>query len=155
MTMSAGGADAGLSRETEQVFVLLLELSHPGIEPVRMALNNEPVVHNGDEYLAAHFETDLPQDTNRPARVRVRIANVDRRLAGFVREQLTEPARVKISVVLASSPDMIEAGPFEMTLRNVSMDAMYVEGDLQNEDYLNTAVPALRTTPELFPGMYS
>lgn len=61
---------------------------------------------------------------------------------------------VDLSVVLASSPSTIEAGPYRFTLRDVMYDAAIVEGTMRFEDVLNEPYPADSFTPARFPGLF-
>lgn len=61
---------------------------------------------------------------------------------------------VTLSLVMASTPDTIEAGPFTFNLREVEYDAEFVSGNLLFEDILNEPFPADSFTPARFPGLF-
>jgi hypothetical protein len=57
-------------------------------------------------------------------------------------------------VVLASSPDTVEAGPFTMTLVAAEYDALVVTGELAFEDVLNEPFPGHGYIPSEYPGLF-
>jgi hypothetical protein len=85
--------------------------------------------------------------------VTLSIDNVDRQIVNAVRA-LTGPPTVTVSVVLASSPNTIEAGPYQMTLRDASYDSLVVSGTLSVEDMMNEPYPVDLMTPANFPGLF-
>jgi hypothetical protein len=62
---------------------------------------------------------------------------------------------VDVSVVLASSPSAIEAGPARFTLRDVTYSDSTVEGNLLFEDFLNEPFPADQYAPGTTPGIFA
>lgn len=146
---------ASYAQETDQVFLCLLEIDQDALSStIRIVNNTQNITHNGNLYTAFPFEFTLPQDSdeNMPAAT-VTIDNVDRQIVEMIRS-LTGPATVTVTVVLASSPDTIEAGPYEMTLRDTGYDAFQVTGRLDVEDMLNEPYPADSFTPNTFPGLF-
>lgn len=146
---------ASFSQETDQVFLGLLEIDQAALPaPIRIVNNTENVTHNGNLYTAFPFEFTLPQDSdeNMPAAT-ISVDNVDRQIVEMIRS-MTGPATVTVTVVLASSPDVIEAGPYVMTLRDTGYDAYQVTGRLDVEDMLNEPYPADSFTPNTFPGLF-
>jgi hypothetical protein len=156
---------AAFAQETGEVLVLLVTLSHPSMtDDIRVASDGQDVVSRGQLYVAYPFEPFCPSDReDSPPRVSLRICNVDRRIVQAVRSIPTDPAaagggngplRVTLELVLASSPDLVEAGPYTFNLREVQFDALVVEGTLMYEDILNEPYPADVHTPARFPGLF-
>ncbi len=71
-----------------------------------------------------------------------------------MRSIVGEAMTVTMTVVLASSPNTIEAGPFGFTVREVGYDTTTIEATLQYEDVLNDAHPADIYTPTDFRGLF-
>jgi hypothetical protein len=155
-TLSSTARRAIFAQETGEVFLLLLTIAHPQLaEPIRVVNNNEDVVSGGVTFQRFPFELALPPETEEaPPTVSLRIANADRQIVQAVRALAGDAMTVDVSVVLASSPDTIEAGPYRFTLRDVSYDAAIVEGTLRFEDVLNEPYPADSFTPARFPGLF-
>jgi hypothetical protein len=143
------------AQETDQVFLLLLTISHAGLAaPIRVAHNSQDVVSRGETFLAFPFQITLPADRDdQLSKVQLTIDNIDRQLVQAVRT-LDSPPSVALEVVLASSPDDLEAGPFGFTLLDAGYDALTVTGALGYEDVLNEPYPGGTFTPNLFPGMF-
>jgi hypothetical protein len=143
------------AQSTDEVWLTLLTIDSPELEiPLRFVNNNESVTSRGDVYLAFPFDIEFPgQDEENPGEARLVIDNIDRSIVNFIRTIFTPPV-VSIEVVLASSPDTVEAGFYNMTLRNVSYDAKAVSGLLKFEDIVIEPV-TFAMTPERFPGQFS
>lgn len=154
-TLSPAAVQAITAQETGEVFLLLLTIDHPDLaQPIRVVRNGEDVTSRGNTYSACAFDVALPDErSDRPPRVQLVLDNVDRAITQALRP-LTSPPTVTLEVVLASSPDTVEAGPYEFTVRNVVYDAHVVTAELAYEDVLNLRFPADRFTPNLFPGLF-
>lgn len=142
-------------QETDEAFILLLTIDHPNLATaVRVCLNSQNITSRGNEYVAYPFEIDLPSDDpEQPSRVTLTIDNVDRSIVTAIR-QLEGPPTVDLEVIMASTPDTVEAGPFSFTLRNANYDILSVEGELAFEDLLNEPFPAESFTPATHPGLF-
>lgn len=152
------------AQETEEVFVLLLEVSTAG-EPIRVALDSENLdtkltVDGTDTHSTAvtfaggYFGIELPEEAGENiSTVRVTIDNVDRAIVAAIRSANTPPD-CNMWVVLRSSPDVVEAGPYYLTLESASYDAMTVTGELAFEDVTNRRYPAHEYTPSNTPGLF-
>jgi hypothetical protein len=153
--LSTAARQAMFAAETEQVFLLLLTIAHADLaETIRVAHNSQDVVSRGETYLAYPFRIELPADRDdQVAQVQLSIDNVDRQIVQAVRSLSGSPS-VTLEVVLASSPDLLEAGPFEFSLLDAGYDALTVTGTLGYEDVLNEPYPGDSFTPNLFPGMF-
>lgn len=154
-SLSATAKAAIYAAQTEQVFLLLLEISHASLSPtLRFVDNLQDVVSGGNTYTAFPFQLSLPDDQDdQLARVTLSIDNVDRQIVQAIRS-LTSPPTIALKIVLASSPNTVEAGPFDFTLRETEYDALVVSGTLAFEDFLNEPYPVGSFTPNFFPGLF-
>lgn len=154
--ISSTARRAIFAQQTGEAFILLLVISHPELaEPIRVCANTEDIESNGHTFQRFPFELAMPpENEDAPPTVQLRIANADRQIVQAVRSLSGEAMSVELSIVLASSPDTVEAGPFDFTLRDVSYDAAVVEGTLMFEDVLNEPFPADAFTPSRFPGLF-
>lgn len=154
-TMSATATQAVLSQYTDQVFLFLLEIDHEDlVEPIRLVGSREDIVSNGNTYTAFPFEITLPSDDGETiSDIRLSISNIDRSITQTIRDMSTPP-EITTFIVLADTPDDIEAGPFIMTLREAKYDAFTVSGSLRWENLLDQAYPGYTFTPAGFPGMF-
>ncbi len=55
---------------------------------------------------------------------------------------------------MASSPDIVEAGPFNMALVTAEYDALTVTGELAFKDVLNEPFPGHAYVPGDYPGLF-
>lgn len=154
-TLSAAAARAIISRSTEEVFLCLLEITHPDIETVRIVNNTEKVVRLDGEYVPWPFEAVLPDDTDTASpQVQLRIDNCDREVVRKLRE-LSGVPKCALRIVLASNPNHDEVGPFGFSILSAEYDAMVISVMLgYEEDFLNQAVPAQSYIPATSPGIF-
>lgn len=143
------------AQETGEVFVLLVTIAHADMPaPIRVCNAGATVTSGGQDFVHFPFEIDLPRESeDAPPTVTLRICNVDRQIVEAVRTYAGE-ITVTVNLVLASSPDTVEAGPFEFTMREAHYDALVVEGTLAFQDVLNEPYPADSFTPSRFPGLF-
>lgn len=153
MTTPAGDAAAN-AQFTDQVWLCLVEIQHSSLgAPFRIVNNNEDVTSNGNVYLKSAFSLTLPDDADEAPSVNIEIDNVDRLVVDIARS-VSSPATVLLTVVLAETPNSIEAGPFEMRLVRVGYDKDKVTGSLIYEDVLNEQFPAVTFNPARYPGIF-
>lgn len=155
------------SQETEEVFVLLLEISNEDdpSQPIRVALDSDDLdskltVDGSDTYSSAvtfvggFFGIELPEEAgDNISSVRISIDNVDRAIVQAIRNA-SEPPDVRMWVVLRSSPDVVEVGPYFLTLEGAEYNASNVTGELTFEDVTDRRFPADEFTPYLTPGLF-
>jgi hypothetical protein len=153
-TLSAKARLAIFSPETPSLFVVLVAIGEGVLSPpIRVCSGGANLTHQGDAYLYAPFRITLPSDIEQQSQVTIEIDNVDRSIAQAA-YAVVDPLPVTIKIVLADQPDVIEAGPYVMTLRGLDVDALLVTGALAFEDLLNEPYPADQITPALFPGSF-
>jgi len=144
-----------LKQETGEAFLVLLTIDHDDLTaPIRVVNNHENITSNGNEFIAFPFEIELPgAGGDSLPEVTLRIDNVDRQIVQAIRS-ISGPPTVTLEVIMASTPNTIEAGPYEFTLRDATYDALTVEGRLQFQDILNEPYPADSFGPSGFQGLF-
>lgn len=152
--LSSRATAAIFSPQTGEVFLILMTITHPAVEPIRVACNTQDVVSNGQTFPGFPFEITLPDEQeDRQPFMQLRITNVDRRIVQAVRT-MTSPPTVRVDIVLASQPDTFEATFPDFTLRSVEYDAMVVQGQLTMDDILSEPYPSGTMNPQDFPGLF-
>ena len=153
--VSATARAAINAQQTGEAFLILLTISHPNIDPpIRVTSDGVNTISRGETFIAYPFEVTLPDDRDdQVVRASLRVDNVGREIATALRS-IDSPPQVTLEVVLGSSPDTVEAGPFDFTLRGATYDALTVTGDLVFEDILNEPIPGDAMTPANFPGLF-
>ena len=144
------------AQQTNQVFHILLEIAHADMaSTLRFVNNTANVTSNGDVYTAYPFLIDFPpaDDPDQLPTVRLFIDNIDRSIVEQLRSISSAPT-IDVSVVLASSPNTVECGPLQFTLRSIDYDAQVITAELGFENILNEPFPAGTFTPTDFPGLF-
>jgi hypothetical protein len=154
-TLSQLARQAMFAQETKEVFLLLLTISHATLTPsIRVANNTRDITSGGETFIGYPFTITLPdeRDDGIP-QMSLRIDNVNQSIVRALRSITTPPA-IQLDVVLADSPDTLEASIPGFTLQRATYDALLVEGALSLEDVLNQGFPALSFTPSATPALF-
>lgn len=154
-SLSTAFKTATNKQQTGEAFLLLLEINHDDLDtPLRFVNNTEDVTSNSDVYTAFPFEISLPSDReDQLPTVTLAIDNIDRTLVSTIRD-ITSPPTASVSVIMASDPDTIEAGPYDFTIKDASYTAEVVTSSLAFEDILNEAFPGDSFTPNHFTSLF-
>jgi len=166
-SVSVAARQAMYDQSTEEVFVILLQISNEDdpSNPIRTALDSQNLdskitVDDVDTYstpvtfAGGFFGIDLPEESGESvSSVRLTVDNVDRAIVTAIRNA-SEPPEVRMWVVLRSSPDIVEAGPYFFILESADYDAQSVSGDLSFEDITGRRYPKHEFTPYLVPGLF-
>lgn len=109
MALTSTGRAAVLAQETDEVFLELVEISHPDLPaPIRLARSHSDVNSNGNIYTAWAFEPVWPDSSaDRVPQARVSFDNTDRQITNALRSIRVKP-KVKFLVVRASDPNVVE-----------------------------------------------
>lgn len=172
MTVSDTFKAAMYQQQTDEVLLALIVIAHDDLaSPIRVCSNVEDITQggivyddegvvttdagtvtdgSGDTYTAFPFEVELPDPEGLAI---LSICNVDRQIVEAIRT-IDSPPTVTLSLVLADSPDVVEAGPFEFELTDVTYDALIVSGTLSFDHFLDEIWPGDRFTPGQFAGLF-
>lgn len=153
--VSIPAMQALLAQETAEVFLVCVTITHPDIPTQRLVHNNEVVHRAVGDYTPCPMQVNMPpQVEDQIPQVQLVVDNVDRTVLQLIRNVSGVP-KVMLEVVLASSPDTVEAGPFDFSLMSASYDVLAITGTLgYQDDVLNQQVPALTYTPTNSPGLF-
>jgi hypothetical protein len=142
------------ARESGDPAVLLLTASHPEWGAAyRLARNTADVTSRGEVFRAAMFAADVVTDSDGPPRATLTIPNVDREIGQMVL-RLSSPPQITLEVVALSAPDEPIYRAARLELRNVSIDALAVSGDLASHDYSSEPCGRVRVIPGRFPALF-
>lgn len=153
-TVSSNARAALYAAQTSEVFLQLLTVDHPDLgAPLRLVNNTESIVSDGETFEPFPFELVLPAetDTELPT-VELVVDNVSRELLEEVRS-ISTPFTLTIEIVLASSPDVIEAS-YDLESRSATYDASSIRFQLGAEAYMSEPFPADIYTPTTYPGLF-
>lgn len=136
--------------------LVLLELQHALLpEPMRFVNDNEDVVSNGANYVAAGFDFTWPddQDKQTPA-ASLSIANGGGGVGAFFeRTHGGRGAVVRVLQIMRSAPDFVE-DDLLLDLHDIEVSSQAVTGRLGYEDVLNKMGTAYTYRPETSPGIF-
>lgn len=141
--------------ETDEVPLILIEISEPSLPiPIRVTSDSVDTVHMGNVYVSYNFDIHLPDDSDdmSPSAV-ITIDNVGRELTEAIRNLQTPPS-VRVLVVLASQPDVVEAEFDDFKLTNVYYDQLVVQGTIGIEDFMSEPFSGDSFVPSTFPGLF-
>jgi hypothetical protein len=140
---------------TEEAFLVLLEIDHPLLaQPIRVVNDMVDILSNGDLYQAFPFDIRLPTEvTSRNAQATLIISAVDQQIINAIRS-IDSPPTVIASVILASDPDTVDRGPFEMTVSSVTADAAQVTMTLIYDQIFYNRCPSATFSSADFPGLF-
>ncbi|WP_372382122.1 DUF1833 family protein [Xanthomonas sp. NCPPB 1068] len=154
-TLSPAATRAILAADTDEVFLQCLTINHPDIETIRIVHNTDAVMRAVGQYVPYPFTADLPEDSEEaPSSITISIDNIDREVARLIRNLSGIPT-CTLEVVMASSPDVVEIGPFDFSILGSDIDVMTVSltaGYIEN--YANQGVPAQTYTPSNSRGLW-
>lgn len=154
-TLSPEAAKAILARETSEAFLALMQITGPGLEPIRVVNNLESITRNGQVYQPWAFDGAPPEDGAQPSpTVTLTVDNIDRTVMEQLRNFQGVPV-CELVWVMSSQPDRAVYGPFEFVIQQASADEMTIELQLgHEEDILNQGWPGQLYGPTNSPGLY-
>lgn len=155
---SARFVRAAFRQSTDEVVVVLLTITHPNLEPpARICSDTVDLVSRGETFLGGvPFEVNLPDDdAETMGSVRLMLSVIDQELVATIRSiPPNQPPKVTMELCLAETPDIIENGPYDFTLRGVEGDIATIEGDLSFEDMLHEPFPGDNFIPSTHPALF-
>jgi hypothetical protein len=154
-TVTADFLDALVFQAADEDFTVLATISHPTIsEPIRLVCDTVDIVSNGNTFIGFPFEFTLPSDNEAPPRGRIRIQNVDKRL-GQVILSLETAVNLQLDVILRSDPDTLQVSYKRLKIRNITGDAVAIEGEIGVQDYTTLQWPRSRAIKSVLPGLFA
>ena len=155
-TLSPAAVRQAFAQNSSEAFLMLLTINHSSMSaPLRVVNNPVDVASRGNAYIAFPFMLALPKDVaDEVADVQLRISNVDRRIIASLRA-IPDPLQVTLEVVTKTTPDVVEAGPFDFDLLDATYDKDVITGRLGYEPLLHEPFPAGSFTPQDFPALFA
>lgn len=155
MPLSPLATAASNASASSEVFLYLLTITDPeDTNPAYLVNNSEPIISRGITYQPYPFNIVLGEDDGvRIPTIKLTIDNVDQSITEYIRSTL-KPPYIKIELVLSSQPDVIEKSLDNMKLRNVTYDAMTVQGTLEYVNVLTSRFPDASYTAVEFPALF-
>ena len=146
---------AATAPETAEVLVTLLKIKVDGTNVLNLTNNTENVVSHGITFSPCAFKALLPdQSSEGSTTCRLQIDNADLSIYKAIKGANQKQITCEVAIVLASTPDIYEQGPFTFILRNITADVSNITGELY-DSYMRDRKLTNRTyNPADFPGLF-
>lgn len=153
--MDYTGRKAAYDTSTDEVFLFFIEINESSLdEPLRFVGSKSDLIVNDTTYVGYPFMLNLPSDDGETvSSVELVIGNVDRELNATIRS-IQSGLEATYWIALASSPEIVQEGPFTMGLTSVKMDALTITGTLTTEPIMAQGVCDFTVTPVTCPGLF-
>lgn len=154
MTTSVELRQSAFAADTEDVWLLLLTLTHPDLqEPIRIVNDVSEITSNGNRFFPFGFDFEFPFDApDRAPEARISIDNVSLELIETIRS-ISSPPTVRMDFIRAAAPDVLELTLDGFRLRDTTWDSDRISGVLAQEDIITEGYPADAFTPASFRGL--
>jgi hypothetical protein len=156
---------------TDEVEVVLVKLTHPDLEaPVRLSsdptvrLSVDPLIYgtrstwqtdDGSPFQFVLMSTILPDDVeDAPQAATLVLEVVDKDMAAPLRTFVHMEAKVDLAVVLAGSPDVVEAEWLGFDLIGADGDSGQITLSISRDALETEPFPARRMTRDTAPGLH-
>lgn len=143
-----------------------LTITHPALaEPLRVVSDVMDYTFGGALFIGLPFGFKLLTDTEAAPITQLQIQNVDRRIGQALRS-MTGRAGVKLQLLSSSDFDLSQDPRTEIgtaaviygfahfSLRNVSVGAIEITGDVVLQDFSTEPWPHVRATQDRLPGLF-
>jgi Domain of unknown function (DUF1833) len=143
------------SQQSDDVFLILLTLSHPTFaSDIRLVNNSTDIVSRGDTFTAFPFKIRLPVDDGESNReVSIEFDNVSLELLDELRT-VTTSIEVNIEMILNSLPDEVQISLGELKIQTVSYNKQTVSARLFLDSFLTTELNSEVYSPSVYPGIF-
>lgn len=169
--LSPQAIKAMFSSETTEQLITLLTIQDPInlSQPMRLAdgfvgriaglTTDEEVIYGvtsrGNNYLFLPLEISLPsEEETGVGRCSITLNYVTTEAIKLIRENLTGPTQVTIELVLASSPDYVEASFTGFSIVSATYNDQSINLQLDMIDLSREPFPCYNFTPNYFPGLF-
>ena len=157
---------------SDEIHAVLMEISHPSLSaPIRLSTDNserisdEPLVYGtrsrwrganpqAEPFLWIVASAVIPSDLeDAPAAATIVVENLDSKMAELLRSFI-DAASLSMAVVLASSPDLVEAEWTGLQLVTAEITAGEITLQFSREEIELEPFPMGRLSRERFPGLH-
>lgn len=143
------------AQESADPFLTLITLSHETFdEDIRLVNNTKNFTSRGLEFMAFPVKIRFPIDDGESARdFTIDFDNVSLEMIEQIRT-VTNKINVKIELVLASLPDVVQIIQDDLVIATLSYSAQKIQAKIVLDSFLNVEVTSERYGPTNFPGLF-
>ena len=174
-SLSQSAIRAMFASETPEALILLITITDPtdSANPIRLAdsytnrinsLTTDTEIVYGvtsnisgtsKDYIFLPLQLNLPGEQETGAgQCSLTLNYVTKEAIQLIREKLTSPVNVQIDLVLASTPNVVEASFAGFKITNVTYNAEQITLDLNMVSLSREPFPSFTFTPANFPGLF-
>lgn len=157
---------AAFAQESGDVVVVLITIDHPSLDaPLRFSsdpttrLSDDPLLYGtvsrGETFYFVPVKVALPDEQDRSPEAKLTLDNISRDTIALIRAAVSPPPTALLEVVLAATPDVVEASFADFTVSKATSDAQQVEIELTFDTLGAEPVPAMKFDPGRFPGLFN
>lgn len=156
--VSPAAMQAMMAQTTNEVFLSFMRVEHPSLSaPILLVCNYEPIVRHDGTYQPFAFNAPSPAqvEDGKVPQTQITIDNTDLSVQQAMRT-LRSPPTVTLFTALASSPDVVEEGPYVFQLAGVDCDENQITGTLSYDaSVFDQNMPAQIYSPVNSPGLFA
>ena len=142
------------SQESDDPFLTLVTLSNPSFT-ARLVNNSRDIVSNGFTFTSFPMKIRMPVDDGETTRdFTIEFDNVSLDLIENLRS-VSGDIGVKIELILASIPNVIQMSHADLLIRAVTYDSKRISAQIVLDSFLAVEMTSERYTPSNFPGMFT
>ena len=141
------------AQESDDPFLTLVTLTHPFFT-ARLVNNTTDIVSNGFTFTAFPMKIRLPIDDGETSRdFTIELDNVSLELITNLRS-VTTAIGVKIELILASIPDVVQMAHEDLQIRSIAYDSKRISAKIVLDNFLTVGLTSERYNPSNFPGLF-
>lgn len=154
-SVSSNAMASMFASQTDQVYLYRVKIDHTDLgSPIRLVNNTVSITSESVVWSPANFRVTPPVEEDGTIKsASITLGNIDRVIVETIRSISSAPT-VELSIIRAAEPDVIEAGPWEFSLRGVSYDVEKVSGELVPDNPLQRYASVKHYRNTTFPGLY-
>lgn len=154
MSLTVNSQNQIRSREKDQAVLLLITISPPGFDVVRIVDNTVDVTSNGNLFTALPLKVKItPDDGETLQRVTLTLDNISLELIDWVRT-LTYPIPVTLETVFSGQLDVVEQSISDLIIKQIEYTSQTITATLFADDDFNQKIPSDTYNPLEFPGIF-
>lgn len=143
-----------LARASDDPGLMLVTITHPVLETIRLVNDANDFVSRGQTYKASWFEVDYINDDGNIQSCSLSLPNVvpdeiGRRYLGQI-----ERPEATLEIVAVTHPDEPIRRVARLELRGLTVDPIAVTGTLSGKDYSAEPLGTVMVLPSNFPAMF-
>lgn len=143
------------AQESDDAFLTLVTLSHETFaDDIRLVNNTVEIQSRLQTFMPFPMRIRFPVDDGETAReFSIDFDNVSLTLIEGIRT-VTTPISVKIEMVLASMPNLVQVEQAELKIATLTYNKTMVSAKIILDNFLNTEMTSERYAPSNFPGLF-